>query len=159
GMILGTLAYMSPEQAAGGPVDARSDIFSFGVTLYELLAGPRAFEGDTNPEVSHEIPEALRAVLGKALEKEPANRYQAMRDMVVALRRLTRQSAEPARRMRWAAVLAALALAAGTALIVSRRERPAAQLAYAQITNFTDSAVAPALSPDGRMVAFYRSDT
>src|SRR5262249_9814700 len=78
---------------------------------------------------------------------------------VVDLRRLTRQSAEPARRMRWAAALAALALAAGTALIVSRRERPAAQLAYTQITNFTDSAVAPALSPDGRMVAFYRSDS
>jgi eukaryotic-like serine/threonine-protein kinase len=102
GLIVGTIAYMSPEQAAGKPADARSDIFTFGVVLYELLARRRPFAGASDLEVlqrvQHQtavplggtIPPALRMVVEKALEKDPAERYQAMRDVVVDLRRVTR---------------------------------------------------------------------
>jgi serine/threonine protein kinase/tetratricopeptide (TPR) repeat protein len=104
GIVIGTPAYMSPEQAAGKPLDARSDIFSFGIVLYELLAEKRPFDGATGLETLEKIvhqapdplpenlPAALRMVVEKALEKDPADRYQSMREMVIDLRRLTRQS-------------------------------------------------------------------
>ena len=106
GVIVGTIAYMSPEQGSGRAVDARSDIFSFGVLLFELLAGRRPFAGATDLEVlqaiihgapqplTADVPAALRVVVEKALEKDPADRYHAMREMVVDLRRLARQSGE-----------------------------------------------------------------
>ncbi len=180
GVIVGMIAYMSPEQASGRPVDARSDIFSFGVVLYELLAGRRPFSGATDLEVlqtiihaapqplADDIPAALRAVVEKALDKEPAERYQSMREMVVDLRRLTRQSVEtPASPMRrpthifmWAiasALLLMLLFAAGALVLFRARQPvPPARLQYTQLTNFADSATSPALSPDGRMLAFIR---
>ena len=105
GLILGTIAYMSPEQASGQPLDARSDIFSFGVVLYEMFSGKRPFGGRTDlevlktiihgepPPLSEEVPEAYRNVVEKALEKSPAERYQSMREMVVDLRRGQRSPA------------------------------------------------------------------
>jgi eukaryotic-like serine/threonine-protein kinase len=80
--VIGTIAYMSPEQAAGKPLDARSDVFSFGVVLYETLAGKKAFTGSTELEVLQtiihgtplplraDIPAALRSVVEKALKKD-----------------------------------------------------------------------------------------
>src|SRR5688572_10728662 len=87
GSILGTAAYMSPEQASGRPLDARSDVFSFGIVLYEALAGRRPFTGPTMPDVLYailhvppaplppEVPARLRLIVEKALEKEPADRF------------------------------------------------------------------------------------
>ncbi len=109
GAVVGTAAYMSPEQALGRKLDARSDIFTFGVVLYELLAGRHPFAGESDivmlqavihtqpPPLPDEIPEALRSVVEKALEKEPADRYQSMRELVVDLRRIARKSATTAR--------------------------------------------------------------
>ncbi len=110
-LIVGTVGYMSPEQASGRRTDARSDIFAFGVVLYELLAGRRPFESDTDLErvqaIIHQpappltescpdLPVGLRMTVDKTLEKDPAERYQSMRDVVVDLRRIARQSAEAA---------------------------------------------------------------
>src|SRR5205823_2894128 len=91
GAIIGTIAYMSPEQAAGKPLDTRSDIFAFGVVLYQMIAGRRPYKGATDLEmlqtIIHGMPEplpadlpaALRGIVDKALEKDHAERYQSMR--------------------------------------------------------------------------------
>src|ERR1700676_3991186 len=93
GQILGTLLYMSPEQINGEEADARSDIFSFGLVLYEMLTGQRAFEGSTPasvmaailerpaPSVSQVAPPALDRVLKRCLEKDPEDRWQTARDL------------------------------------------------------------------------------
>ncbi len=100
GMILGTLGYMSPEQVRGESVDARSDIFSFGVVLFEMLTGKRAFARDTAsdtmaailrddpPETEatgNPVPLVLRRILDHCLEKEPGNRFQSARDLAFDL--------------------------------------------------------------------------
>jgi eukaryotic-like serine/threonine-protein kinase len=104
GVILGTIGYLSPEQARGAALDARSDIFSFGIVLYEALSGRRPFGGatdlhvveavlnDTPAPLGDEVPPELRAIVEKALEKDPADRYQSMRDFVVDLRRVGRNT-------------------------------------------------------------------
>ena len=106
GSVVGTAAYMSPEQAKGQPVDARSDVFSFGAVLYQALAERRAFTGTSDVDVLHavvhteapalppSVPPPLRVIVEKALEKDPANRFQSMRELVVDLRRLLRHSPE-----------------------------------------------------------------
>ena len=136
GVILGTIDYLSPEQARSGVLDARSDVFSFGIVLYEMLSGRRPFTGqtdlhvidavlrDTPPPLGDDVPLELRGIVEKALEKDPADRYQSMRDLVVDLRRLARHStvastqarARPVSRKAAAfAAIAALVLLAGAA--------------------------------------------
>ena len=101
GAVVGTVAYMSPEQAVGKAVDERSDIFSLGAVLHELISGERAFAGESAAEVLSAIlrddprplaaPEALGRIVTGCLRKSPADRYQQTRDVRVALE----QYAEP----------------------------------------------------------------
>jgi Tol biopolymer transport system component/predicted Ser/Thr protein kinase len=185
GLVVGTIAYMSPEQAAGLMADARSDVFSFGVVLYEALAGRRPFEPGSDVErlravVNHQIvpitrfcpdaPADLQAAILKALERDPAHRYQRMEDLVVDLRRALRSSGSvaverpPKRRgVLYAAATLIVAAAVGLAVTAVRMRtapRPGTTpLAMRQLTSFTDAATQPAISPDGRMLAFVRGAT
>jgi serine/threonine protein kinase/Tol biopolymer transport system component len=186
GVIVGTIAYMSPEQAAGKAADARSDVFSFGVVLYELLAGRRPFAGTTELEVlqtvihgtaaplDSAIPIPLRLIVEKALEKDPADRYQTMRDLVVDLRRVARRRPEDSGQvasgtttvptLRWRRLaLAALALAvAGVAGALVHRwwsgeaspTPSSSNVRFHRITDDIGMEEMPAVSPDGRTVAF-----
>jgi dienelactone hydrolase len=134
GAVLGTLAYMSPEQAQGQPVDARSDVFSLGSVLYEMLAGKRPFQGDSNlmtiasilrdpvpplKTVRSDIPADVERAVTRALEKKPEDRYPSaveMRDELLGCqRRAARGAPAPAVRLRrfpvaGIALLAALAV-------------------------------------------------
>jgi eukaryotic-like serine/threonine-protein kinase len=115
GTILGTAAYMSPEQAEGKPVDACSDIFSFGSVLYEMLSGRRAFTGDSaigvmaailreEPEPL-QVPPALQSILVRCLRKSPADRFQSIVHVKQALLALTSGVGAPAGRAQSIAVL------------------------------------------------------
>jgi serine/threonine protein kinase/Tol biopolymer transport system component len=174
GSVVGTAAYMSPEQALGQPIDARSDVFSFAVVLSEMLAGRRPFEGSTELDTLHaivhrppeplpaSIPDPLRTILDKALLKDPAHRVQTMREMVRELRRLARQSGETrtlqprARLLPWIAVVLTLGAAGATIMFQMSAPPLPVPTEYIPLTNFADSATSPALSPDGRMLTFIR---
>ncbi|MBK9170520.1 MAG: serine/threonine-protein kinase [Bryobacterales bacterium] len=187
GSILGTVAYMSPEQAEGKKPDARSDLFSFGAVLYEMTTGQRAFEGDTplstlaavihkepKPvgELSPVAPRDLDRIIARCMRKDPERRYQTMRDVRNALEELKEDSesgkllsapitspeSRTRGRLRWIPVVAGLLLAAGAAWLWSSRPRPAAPaLDMRPLTSGAGLTTSPAISPDGRFVA-YASD-
>ncbi len=180
GTILGTVAYMSPEQAAGHETDHRSDIFSLGIVLYEMVSGRRPFQGKSQVDVLHaiiydshpsitSIPPRLEEILEKTLEKDPKERYQHAADLSIDLKRVERSPRSAAvsapslsaasHRSRWVpwalAAIAALLLAALAFLGFAyfRRKPPLEQTLRYQI--FAPGASEfPALSPDGRYLAF-----
>jgi TolB-like protein len=107
GSVVGTVSYMSPEQALGKELDARSDVFLMGVVLYEMLTAHRPFAGDTSAAVfdailnraptapvtlNREVPAELEYIVNKSLEKDPALRYQSAADLGADLKRLRRDS-------------------------------------------------------------------
>lgn len=180
--LLGTPAYMSPEQARGEPVDARTDIFSVCVMLYEAVTGQRPFRGDsmvqllhavisTRPrpvtEINSSLPPQLQTLLQRGLAKERDLRFANMAELATELRRLrswvesqafsTRTRAQSSRLgMAIALVLGVLAVVAVVLYRFAGQRPEAAALKYEQLTDFNDAAFAPALSPDGRMLAFVR---
>jgi serine/threonine protein kinase len=188
GSIVGTPAYMSPEQAEGKKLDTRSDIFSFGAVLYEMVTGQRAFQADsvvaTLAAILHEepkpisalrddIPPELATLITRCLRKDPQRRTQSMADLRLALEELRDagessklQAAQPPsgsrRLLLWPVVtLMLLILLIVGALGIWRRGTPSPppRSEWVQLTDFTDSATSPALSPDGRMLTFIRGSS
>src|ERR1051326_707485 len=180
GAALGTVAYMSPEQARGEQLDARSDLFSFGLVLYEMATGTLPFRGNTTavvfdailnqPAEPSRLPVELRPVVLKALEKDRHIRCQTAAELRTDFKRLKHKTTSglagsPApslpiksRRSVWvaAAMLFILLLAVTFALWRGFKPPVATRSDWVQLTNFTDSATSPALSPDGRMLTFIR---
>jgi Tol biopolymer transport system component len=158
GIILGTAAYMSPEQAKGFPADHRSDVFSFGVVVYEMLAGRQPFQGETAPDVLASVlvrdPELsklppdlnprLVEILRRCLEKSPKRRWQAMGDLrseiesVAAAPRLLPAAGRIEQRPLWrraipvaiGAVLSAVLAGAGVWMLRTPPPQPVARLAF-----------------------------
>ena len=182
GKIMGTVAYMSPEQAAGRTVDKRSDIWSFGVVLWEMLTGARLFEAESLAEtfanvlqkqvefdqLPRETPAPIRNLLVRCLERDVKSRLPELAQARVVLRKcldspgsgsagVRIRPRRPRRRVLAAAALLAIVVVA-TALVlsVSRTKPLPGPEQWRQVTNFPDAATSPALSRDGRMLAFTR---
>ena len=182
-MLLGTAAYIAPEQARGRPADKRADIWAFGVVLYEMLTGTRAFEGETATEIlgavihkdpdwtrlPADLPAAVRLVLRQCLHKDPMNRLRDMGDVRLALDgAFTADVAVETRRPAWRlavgiALLAALAVTAGGTgvWLWSRGASPAPPASHPirVEVSLPSRVFAPvAISPDGRNLAFSALD-
>jgi Tol biopolymer transport system component len=182
GAILGTIAYMSPEQAEGKKVDARSDIFSFGSVLYEMITGRRAFRGETRlstqsailkeepqaiSSIAEDVPRDLEKIVARCLRKDPARRFQHMDDVKIALEELKEESdsgklapaqlaAKPQSRSRWLwagrVALGLVLIGAGIWLRVLEPGGPPPRVV--PLTSYSGLEIQPALSPDGKQVAF-----
>jgi serine/threonine protein kinase len=177
GQIVGTLQYMAPEQLRGKEADARSDLFSFGCVLYEMLSGKRAFDGPSSVSVMWAVLEQepaksastapLDHVITGCLAKDPEERFQTARDlkhilMVTAGRAPVSAPASPRLpRERLAWIVTALLVVCLTALsVVHFRERPSAagQTVRFQIQAPQDATYYQSVSPDGRKLAFIAGD-
>jgi Tol biopolymer transport system component/serine/threonine protein kinase len=188
GTAMGTIAYMSPEQAMGEELDARSDLFSFGVVLYEMISGQPAFPGNTSALVFdgilHKAPKpivawqpdaspGLEQLIAKLLEKNRELRCQTTAELLSDLKRLkgdttsgshltsmaVQPTPNPAEWPRWArpaVILVAVALIAAVGWLYYSRGKPSSEGALRMIpfTSSTGQKSAPALSPDGKEVAF-----
>jgi eukaryotic-like serine/threonine-protein kinase len=176
GASMGTPYYLSPEQIRGEKLDARSDLFSLGLVLYEMATGHRAFAGDTAAairqavleqpvvpvrQLAPELPLELHRIITKALEKDRERRYQSGKELKTDLDRLrqeSRQVAQPSPRLssRRAVLLGALAVVAvGAILSLNLRPTKSVPFAITKTTRLTGDGQAfkASISPDGRYVA------
>jgi eukaryotic-like serine/threonine-protein kinase len=180
GVMLGTVGYMSPEQVRGRGADHCSDVFTFGAVLYEMLAGQRAFSGESSVETMNAIlkddpreitaadrkfPPALERLVRRCLEKSPEDRFQSARDLAFALDALsgysTASGEAPAvgtgasrRALRAAILVIALLGAAGAGRFVGKRYENAAQLAYRSVTHQRGYVHSARFTPDGQSVVY-----
>ncbi len=181
GVLPGTTPYMSPEQLRGEELDGRSDLFSLGVVLYEAASGQKPFPGKgtieimnailhsrpaTLAKVNPSLPVALDRVVTRALEKDSSARYQTAAELradLEALRQPQSSATTPLTAVRsrhaplW--IAAAALTVASIAWLITHRSAAApihGPAEWVQLTHFSDAAQEPALSPDGRMLAFLR---
>jgi hypothetical protein len=169
GAVMGTAGYMSPEQVRGEPADHRADLFSFGVVLYEMLSGKRAFAAASSVEVMNAIlkddptelpasvPPALGRIVRRCLEKEPARRFQSAADLGFALQpsspSLPRVAAPPRRvRLKWAVLAASVAALGLVYAWLSRPLPPPRVTGTVQITNDGRGNGAPMLTDGTRLL-------
>jgi eukaryotic-like serine/threonine-protein kinase len=181
GLVAGSAPYMSPEQAEGKKVDARSDIFSFGAVLYEMVTGQRAFSGDTpasqmaavlktDPkppsQINRHLPRELERIINRCLRKDLERRSQSMAEIKLALDEIKEESesgvqavaaASPSTRPRWVVPvgIAGVALIAAVGWWASNRSTPtveAPRYTIRRVTNGTYSAREAGVSPDGKLV-------
>jgi serine/threonine protein kinase/Tol biopolymer transport system component len=185
GVLLGTAAYMAPEQAKGAVVDRRADLFAFGAVLYEMLTGRRAFQGDSVTETLASVlkaepdwtllpkstPEAIRRLLRRCLQKDRSRRLQTAADARIEIEdALTEQAPLPVRESAskgrvsgaWIAATLALALVSAAFAVLylrSARQPPAAapETRTEIVTPATNDPSSFALSPDGRQLVFVAS--
>jgi eukaryotic-like serine/threonine-protein kinase len=184
GVILGTVSYMSPEQAEGKPIDSRSDIFSLGSVIYEMATGRKAFQAETRlstltailrdepkraSEIVESLPREVERIISRCLRKELNRRFQNMHDLKVELEELKEESESgkllaPARtsgRTRhwnpvWLAGLVALLLVGALVAWFFRPipKAPAVDLAAVPLTSYPGTEDFPTFSPDGSQIAF-----
>lgn len=177
GMVVGTVGYISPEQVRGKPADARSDLFSLGAVLYEMLTGQRAFQGETPadtltailckdpPELvsfGAPVPPMLENIVRHCLEKQPEERFQSGSDLVFHLQQLTQTSSavqtQPAfRQFRWRyplAAVAGLALLGVGLLLGSILHSPAPLPRFRQLTYHRGTVSAARFLADGHTVIY-----
>lgn len=184
GVILGTAGYMSPEQAEGKSTDARSDIFSFGAVLYEMLSGRRAFQGenqmrtvtkvlreDPTPlnETVEGIPPELERLVARCLRKDPERRLRSMADLKVALQELKEESesgrlatstlaanSKSTSKRKWWLVAAVIGVSIAAAIWISlpRMKDPPSVAKIVGLTSNVGDENAPSFSPDGNQIAY-----
>jgi serine/threonine protein kinase len=186
GVVVGTAGYMSPEQASGNSIDFRSDQFSFGSILYEMLTGQRAFKKGTQAEtmaavireepdsvssIQPQVPGPLRWILERCMAKDPNERYASTRDLARDFQSLRDHFAEIAssgeatsslarvkpRRSFLIVLLAAISLIAGAALPYFWSRSPSPPLIVSRTLTYSGLDSSPAISPNGQLIAF-RSD-
>ena len=187
GMLIGTYSYMSPEQARAGEIDYRSDQFSFGSILYEMLTGSRAFDGASGVEtlfmvvrdepaplsaVASHVPAPLRWIVDRCLSKDPEDRYVSTRDLARDLQYLRDHFSEagaatPIRekdtlatrlRKRWPVAAAiAIALVAGSVVTAWARRPEPRTISSERYLTYSGRDYSPAVSPDGKLIAFASS--
>jgi hypothetical protein len=180
GVVMGTIGYMSPEQVRGEPSDARSDIFSFGAVLYEMLTGKRAFKKETAAETMTAIlkeepaelsetgwqgPIGLQKILTRCLEKVPERRFQSASDLAFAIEAMSGTATSPTiaatveeggKARRWIAFAAgALAcLAAGAAMAWSLRPGPRAVPTFQRVSYEDGTLIRGRFASDGKTVVY-----
>jgi Tol biopolymer transport system component len=181
GVILGTAAYMSPEQARGKRIDKRTDIWAFGCVLYEMLTGRRVFHGETTsdviaaiieraPDLSQlpaAVPSQARDVIARCLEKDPKRRARDIADVAMQLAGGAVSGVERRSEWRPVAIAAAVTLAvavAGTAAVLrwwpgsDGAPPPPMEFTFGAPANHTLTTATPTVSPDGRNIAFVVRD-
>ncbi|HEY7515906.1 MAG TPA: protein kinase, partial [Vicinamibacteria bacterium] len=175
GALLGTPHYMAPEQIDGRKADERTDVFAFGLLLYEMLSGRRAFDAKSSagamaailekeplPISAHApgVPPALEEIVRTCLAKDPADRWQSMRELKHALAWASRPAAPPARRgwlaMALAVTVTAVVVLAAAVVLLRGRAQPGRPSPIRLKVDIPPKAVisSPAVSPDGQRIAF-----
>jgi serine/threonine protein kinase len=177
GVTIGTAGYMSPEQIRGDKLDVRTDLFSFGLVLYEMATGQHAFKGETGPELQNAIiedvpspvrqlnptvPAKLENIINLAIKKDRDARYQSAAEIRSDLETLKREREQRSPLRSWvlAAGIILILLVAGTSLWLARRQSSSSQtlpelkLRQLTVNSFENRVTSGAISPDGKYLAY-----